>query len=176
MSNSLRSQGLQHTKASLSFTIPQSLLKLMTIKSVMPSNHLILCHPLLFLPSVSPSITVFPNESVFFASGGQSIGVSASTSVLPMNTQGWFPLGLTGWSPCCPRDSQESSTPQFFNFYFYFILLYNTVLVLPYIDMNPPRVYMRSQTWIPPPTSLPITSLWVITVHQPQACCMLHRT
>ena len=37
----------------------------------------------------------------------------------------------------------------FFNFYFYFILLYNTVLVLPYIDMNPPRVYMRSQTWTP---------------------------
>ena len=43
----------------------------------------------------------------------------------------------------------------FFNFYFYFILLYNTVLVLPYIDMNPPRVYMRSQTWTPlPPPSL----------------------
>ena len=37
----------------------------------------------------------------------------------------------------------------FFNFYFYFILLYNTVLVLPYTDMNPPRVYMRSQTWTP---------------------------
>ena len=50
----------------------------------------------------------------FFASGGQSIGVSASTSVLPMNIQDWFPLGLTGESPCCPRDSQESSpTPQF---------------------------------------------------------------
>ena len=49
-----------------------------------------------------------------FASGGQSIGVSASTSVLPMNIQGWFPLGLTGGSPCSPRDSQESSpTPQF---------------------------------------------------------------
>ena len=42
----------------------------------------------------------------------------------------------------------------FFNFYFYFILLYNTVLVLPYIDMNPPQVYMRSQTWtsLPPPS------------------------
>ena len=49
----------------------------------------------------------------FFSSGGQSIGVSASTSVLPMNTQDQFPLGWTGWIPCSPRDSQESSpTPQ----------------------------------------------------------------
>ena len=52
--------------------------------------------------------------SQLFAWGGQRIGVSASTSVLPMNTQDWFPLGWTGWSPCSPRDSQESSpTPQF---------------------------------------------------------------
>ena len=54
--------------------------------------------------------------SQFFASGGQSIGVSASTSVLPMNIQDWFPLGWIGLigSPCSPRDSQESSpTPQF---------------------------------------------------------------
>ena len=43
----------------------------------------------------------------------------------------------------------------FFNFYFYFILLYNTVLVLPYIDMNPPRVYMCSQTWTPHPPPSP---------------------
>ena len=48
----------------LSITNSQSLLKLMSIKSVMPSNHLILCHPLLFLPSVFPSIRVFSNESV----------------------------------------------------------------------------------------------------------------
>ena len=49
-------------QASLSFTISQSLLKLMFIESVMPSNHLILCHPLLFLPSIFPSIRVFSNE------------------------------------------------------------------------------------------------------------------
>ena len=47
--------------------------------------------------------------SQLFTPGGQSIGVSASTSVLPMNTQDWSPLGWTGWSPCSPRDSQESS-------------------------------------------------------------------
>jgi len=52
----------------------------------MPSNHLFLCHPLL-LPSIFPSIRVFP-ISQFFASGGQSIGVSASSSVLPMSIQG----------------------------------------------------------------------------------------
>ena len=51
-------------QASLSFVNSQSLLKLMSIESVMPSNHLILCHPLLLLPSIFPSIKVFSNESV----------------------------------------------------------------------------------------------------------------
>ena len=60
-----------------------------------------------------PASGSFP-MSQHFASGGQSIGVSPSTSVLPMNTQNWSPLGWTGWSPCSPRDSQESSPiPQF---------------------------------------------------------------
>ena len=74
-------------QASLSITNCQSLHKPMSIESVTPSNHLILCHPLLFLPSIFPSIRVF-SKSQFFASGGQSIGVSASVSVLPMNTKG----------------------------------------------------------------------------------------
>ena len=73
----------------------RSLLKPMSIELVMPSNHLILWRPLLILPSIFPSIRVFSNESLS-ASGGQSIGVSASTSVLPMNTQDWS-LGWTGW-------------------------------------------------------------------------------
>ena len=81
-------------QAFLSFTISQSLLKLMPIESVMPSNHLILCHPLLLLPSIFPSINI--SMSWFFASGSQSIGTSASASILPMNMQGWFSLGLTG--------------------------------------------------------------------------------
>ena len=71
--------------ASQSITIPQSLLKLMSIESMISSSHLILCRPLLLLPSFFPSIRVFP-MSRFFASGGQSIGASAS--VLPMNIQG----------------------------------------------------------------------------------------
>ena len=62
MSDSLRPHGLQH-QASLSFTIPWSLLKLMPIELVMPSNYLILCCPLLLLPSIFPSIRVFSNES-----------------------------------------------------------------------------------------------------------------
>ena len=83
-------------QASLSITNSQSLLKLMSIELVMPSSHLILCHPL-FLPlSTFPSSGSFP-VSQFFTWGGQSIGVSASASVLPMNTQEWSPLGWTGW-------------------------------------------------------------------------------
>ena len=85
----------------------------MSIESVMPSNHLILCHPFLLLPSILPSIRVF-QMSQLFASGGQNIGVSASTSVLPMNTQDWSPLEWTAWISSSPRDSQESSPiPQF---------------------------------------------------------------
>ena len=83
-------------QASLSITNSPSLLKLASIESVMPSNHLILCHPFLLMPSVFPSIGSFP-VSQFFASGGQTIGVSDSASVFPMNIQDWFPLGLTGW-------------------------------------------------------------------------------
>ena len=92
-------------QASLSFTIPCSLLKLMSIESVMPSSHLILCrplsfsvilcHPLLLLLQSFPASGSFP-MSQLFESGDQSIGASASVPVLPMNIQDWFPLGLTG--------------------------------------------------------------------------------
>ena len=76
-------------QASLSITNSQSLLKLMSFELVMPSSHLILCHPLLLLPSVFASIRVFFNESVLHISG-QSTGVSASASVLPMSIQDWL--------------------------------------------------------------------------------------
>ena len=68
----------------------------MSIESVMPSNHLILCYPLLLPPSIFPASGSFP-MSQLFASGGQRIRASASASVLPMNTQDWAPLGWTGW-------------------------------------------------------------------------------
>ena len=82
-------------QASLAITNSQSLLKLIPITSVMPANNLILCHPLLLLPLIFPSIRVFSNE-LFFALGSQSFVVSASASVLPINIQDWFPLGRTG--------------------------------------------------------------------------------
>ena len=69
----------------------------MSIESVMPSNHLILCHLLLLLPSIFPGSGSFPRNQ-FFGSGGQSIGASASASVPPMNIQDWLPLGWTGWT------------------------------------------------------------------------------
>ena len=75
---------------------PWSLPKLMSIESVMPSNHPILCCPLLLLPSISPNIRVFSNESALHIRWPNT-GVSASTSVLPMNIQDWSPLGWTGW-------------------------------------------------------------------------------
>ena len=82
-------------QASLSFNICQSLLKLMSTESVMPSNHLILCRPLLLLCSIFPSIRVFSNESVLHI-WWQSIRVSASASVLPMNIWGWI-SSLIDW-------------------------------------------------------------------------------
>ena len=83
-------------QTSLSFTISDSLLKLMSIESVMPSNHLIHCCPLLLLPWIFPSNRVFSNEAVFHIRWPKS-KFSASASVLPMNIQDWFPLGWTGW-------------------------------------------------------------------------------
>ena len=71
------------------------LVRLISIELVMSSNHLILCHPLLLLPSIVPSIRVFPTSQ--FSSGGQIIGVSTPASVLQMDIQDWFPLGWTGF-------------------------------------------------------------------------------
>ena len=95
VSDSLRPHGLQHARPPCPSLKSQSLLKLMSIELVMPSNHLILCHRLLLPPSIFPRSESFPMRQ-FFASGSQSIGASASSSVLPVNIQGWFPLGLTG--------------------------------------------------------------------------------
>ena len=81
-------------QASLSIANSRSLLRLMSIELVMPSNHVFLCHPLSSCSQSFPASGSFPT-SLLFASGGQSIGASAS--VLPMNTQDWSPLGWTDW-------------------------------------------------------------------------------
>ena len=83
-------------QASLSITNSQSLPKLMSIELVMPSNHLILYHPLLLPPSIFPSIRVFSNESGLHIRWSKYWSFSFNI-VLPMNTQDWFPLGWTGW-------------------------------------------------------------------------------
>ena len=83
-------------QAYLSITNSRSSPRLRSIEWVMPSSHLILCHPLLLLPPIPPSIRVFSSESTLHL-GGQRIGVSALASVLPMNIQNGFPLGWTGW-------------------------------------------------------------------------------
>ena len=97
-------------QASLSFVISQSLLKLISIESVMLSNHLILCHCLLLLPSIFPSTKVFSNEVAKILElqfQHQSLQCIVRTDFLYV----WLI-----WSLCCPRDSQElSSTPQFKN-------------------------------------------------------------
>ena len=82
-------------QASLSSTISQTLLKFMLIESGMRPNHLILCCPFSFFLQSFPLSGSFPMCRLF-ASGGQSIGASASASVLPMYIQDWFPLGWTG--------------------------------------------------------------------------------
>ena len=99
-------------QASLSITNSWSLLKLVFIESVMPSNHLILCHPLLFPPLVFLSIMVFSNQLALHIRQ-PNYWTSASASVLLMTIQDYFLQdGLVG-SPCSPRDSQESfPTPQ----------------------------------------------------------------
>ena len=91
VSNSLRPHGLQHARP-LSITNTQSLLKLKSIVLVKPSNQLILCHPLLLLPSIFPSIRVFSKESLLHIRWPKY-----SALVLPMNIQDWFPLGWTCW-------------------------------------------------------------------------------
>ena len=88
--------GIAARQASMSIINSRSSPKTMSIESVMPSSHLNLCCPLLLLPPIPPSIRIFSNESVLRISG-QSIGISASTSLLPMNTQDWSPLEWTGW-------------------------------------------------------------------------------
>ena len=95
MSDYLQPHGLQHAKASQFFTISRSLLKLMSIELVMPSNHLILCHPLLLLPSIFPRIRVFSNESVVYISWPKDW--SFSFSISPSNEYSGLISLRTDW-------------------------------------------------------------------------------
>ena len=95
-------------QAFLSFTISWSFLKLMSTELIMPSNHLILCHPLLLLCSIFPSIRVSSSESALCIRWWKYWSFSFSIN-LSMNIEDWFPLGLTTLISWLSRDSQESS-------------------------------------------------------------------
>ena len=106
VSNSLRPHESQHTRPPVHHQLPE-----------FTQTHVHRwCHPAISSsvipfsssPQSLPASGSFP-MSQLFTWGGQSMGVSASASVLSMNTQDWSPLGWTGWISCCPRDSQESS-------------------------------------------------------------------
>ena len=109
-------------QASLSFTISRSLLKFMSIESMMPSNHVIFCHALFLLLSIFPRIRVF-TMSQLFASGGQNIAASASAPVLLMNIKGWSPLGLTGLISLLSKEQG--------NLYVYIYFMYIKVMYTP---------------------------------------------
>ena len=94
MSDSLPPHGLQHARIPCPPSSPR-VCSNMSIESVMTFNHLILCRSLLYLLSIFPASGSFP-KSQLFSSDGQGIGASASASVLPMNIQDCYPLGLTG--------------------------------------------------------------------------------
>ena len=94
VSNSVTPWTAPH-QASLSITNSQSLLKLMSIELVMPSKYIILYHPVLLCLQSFLALGSLP-RSQFFTSGSQSIGVSASASIISMKIQYWFSLGLTG--------------------------------------------------------------------------------
>ena len=85
-------------QASLSFIVSWSLFKLMPIESMMPSNHLVLCCPLLLLPSVFPSIKVFSNESALHIRWPKELELQLQHQSFQLIVQDWFTLGLTGLS------------------------------------------------------------------------------
>ena len=101
--------------AYLSITNSQSLLKLMSIESVMPSNHIILCHPLLLLPSIFPSIRIFSNESVLpirwpeYWSSSFSISPSNEYSGLISFMMDWFDLAVQGTLKSLQHHSSKAS-------------------------------------------------------------------
>ena len=111
MSDSLQPHRLQHTRLPCPSSSTRACLNSYPLSQW--------CHPTISSSVIpfSSCLQSFPASGSFlmsrlFTLGGQSIGGSASASALPMNIQDWFSLGLTGWSPCFPRDSQESSPVQ----------------------------------------------------------------
>ena len=126
----------------------RSLLKLISIETVMPFNHLILCCSLSSCLQSFPASESFP-RSQLFTSGGQSIEVSASTSVLPSNTQDWSLLGWTGWISLQSKGLSRvfSNTTVQKHQFFCTSFLYNSTLISIYDYWKNHSLYETDLCW-----------------------------
>ena len=118
MSNSLRPHGLQHARLPYSLLSPRDCPHSCPLSQWCQTSILSSVIPFSTCPKSSPASGSFP-VSWLFSSGGQSIGTSASASVLPMNIQDWFPLEFTAFTSCCSRDYQEISSTTIWNHQFF---------------------------------------------------------
>ena len=161
---------MQH--ASLSITNSRSLLKLMSIKSVVPSNHFILCYPLLLPLSIFPSIRVFSTGSVLLIRRPKYWSFSFSINP-PNEYSGLISLGLTG-CPCCPRDSQESSpTPGFKSIHFWCSAFFIVQLSRPYMTTGK-IIAVTRWTFVGKVMSLLFNMLYMLVItFLPRSKCLL---
>ena len=114
--------------------------KFMSIELVLPSIQLILCCSVLLLLSIFPSTRVFSNKWTPHIRWPKYWNFSIGASI---DTQGWFPLGLTVWSPCCPRDSQGSSPePQPESINSSALSLFTVQLSHPYMTTGKPQLWL----------------------------------
>ena len=141
MFSCLQPHGLQHVGLSCPSPISRSLPKFIFTESVMPSNHLIFCHPLLFLPSIFPSIKVFSNDAALCIRWPKCWNFNFT--LRPSNDHSEFiSFRINCFDLLAVQGTFFFVLP--FTIYLFFFLLYNIVLVLQYINMNPPWVYTCS--------------------------------